>query len=609
MSTGVAIKSKKLLAFCGSHIPSGRMDTLREYAAGGYGLLALDVTAMGLAAAAGLPFSVIDDWVEPGAIVSSKARAAEWETDWFQNHRDLFTNHGICWPEFDYEAFHWFWRDVSLAYALGAAVRERGIRTFSFFAHRPPRPAVYYEPSDVCAALWSAQLKHISNPIVPRTAKPRSFPRRVFRFGKKLARAAVRRLEVQRQAPNPIDTGSPENPIVIAINAGEAVRFKRTVERLTKQHPKRLMGISAHVGPVVAPAWNVPFFPLPSGSKANSAGEQFLRGYRQVAQETAGTELGQVLSAVAFQFQYFCGTRWPTLVGQYTVWADILSRIKPSLLIVSSLQDGESQLPTVAANSLGIKTVAMPHSGSFVRDEKLHADHILLSYGLHRRALERMGVEAGRFLFGCSTVPKDQYPVSASPDIQVEDKLTILVLTHPIIHKECISPYVQPRSQLSGIASLASPPGDLDSKISIRFKGHPQYPDLPLYELVDNRLQAQLVKPDAELSELLKQTDLVVALNYCGTALVHTLKAKVPVLLFWNDPMIGRSDPYAHANLFEPGGKHVTAESELWEAVREFMGDPAFADDLRKRASDFATEYLTDSAFPEVDEVISECIA
>ena len=85
-----------------------------------------------------------------------------------------------------------------------------------------------------------------------------------------------------------------------------------------------------------------------------------------------------------------------------------------------------------------------------------------------------------------------------------------------------------------------------------------------------------LLPPNLPLGEALDQADIVVALNYPGTALIYTLQARKPVIFFWNDPLLlYRSHTYRHSHLMLPAGVLAKTGEEMWRLVSQFLTDPA----------------------------------
>lgn len=158
-------QNQKLLAFFGSDMKERGAGLLREAFSKGYTLLALDASAVGIAAEAKITYTLIDDWVDSSTMLQAREKATRCEQEWFQSARDKFTSEKVCWPEFDHHAMHWFWADAMLAMALAEAFRFHGVQEVRFFQNPSRRPMVYYFPSDTHSSVWEAKLPGVAKPI------------------------------------------------------------------------------------------------------------------------------------------------------------------------------------------------------------------------------------------------------------------------------------------------------------------------------------------------------------------------------------------------------------------------------------------------------------
>ncbi len=78
-------------------------------------------------------------------------------------------------------------------------------------------------------------------------------------------------------------------------------------------------------------------------------------------------------------------------------------------------------------------------------------------------------------------------------------------------------------------------------------KTHPHISDLPMLEAAGPAVLQRLMPLASELESALKETDLVVGVNYRGGAMVHALRMAMPIIFFLteNEAMLRRPDyPY-----------------------------------------------------------------
>jgi hypothetical protein len=612
----------RVLAFFGSDVRSVPRAALAGRHAQGEILLALDTAAMKRCADAAVPYTVVEDWVEPDRIQAAKEEAVACEHGWFGSAREAFTRDGICWPEVDHHAMRWFWREVAVGTGLAEALEGHGLRELTFVQRVPPRPAVYdLTPTDVCGSLWCHLLPDIARPVgslteVDRdgesTASPRSGRGRVRREIRRMLRRGWR---IGHAAASWwIRSGASEDDlagrVVVAFNAGEYYRLTPIVRHLAARLPRGVAGVSHDddhaAASKVAREWGVPVVTGPSRREADPAFCTRLQEAFGLARNGAGDEpWAAVLDALGFHFDYYGTERWPMLARGYDHWASLWGRTRPRAVLVTTLQDSESQLPALAAKRLGIPTLALPHGalqGDDLRD--LSSEYILYGLGVQGSVHEAFGVEARRLVPCRGVLQANEYPVVPAPPARSAKARRVLVLTNPIGFDGTLYPHLSVKAQVEGLRALGAPPADLAGRIEVRIKPNPQYPDRALLEAAGPATVSATVPANADLHDLLGDAALVVALDYYGSALVHVIRARIPVVFFWPDPSIGSSTNRPHETVCLPAGRLLRDEAELWDTIRSFLDRPEFARELGERVADFADEQFDDGAHPDVADVL-----
>jgi hypothetical protein len=159
------------------------------------------------------------------------------------------------------------------------------------------------------------------------------------------------------------------------------------------------------------------------------------------------------------------------------------------------------------------------------------------------------------------------------------------------------------------LRALASPPSDITQRLFLRIKVHPKRPELELFAAVGGQLSQKVLPINCELRSALHETDLVVAVNYYGSALVHALRSGKPVILFYTDSLIGETGRTESAKLFFPAGTLVKNATDFWSLVREFFTHPDLAERMRLKTQDFCRENLDDSNYPSIGEVLDSILS
>jgi len=158
--------------------------------------------------------------------------------------------------------------------------------------------------------------------------------------------------------------------------------------------------------------------------------------------------------------------------------------------------------------------------------------------------------------------------------------------------------------RLSAFRVLNNPPDDLLEKISVNVKVHPNSRDTGLFSLIGNGFEEKVMPTTTKLINALEESDIVIALNYRGSALIHTLRFGMPVIFFYNDKTYGNVEFGREAGFFVEGGIMVETSEEFWQVVRDFLTLPEFAEGMRTKACDFSEKYLDDAHYPTVAEVM-----
>lgn len=617
----------KLFAFTGEDIGAISATAFNKFKREGVDLLALDSDAFSFCHQKKLPCTTLADWIGDDGITLAKERASRWENVWYRPGGDFLSAYGVCWPELDREAMFWFWRTASTALALAESLVSRGIGEL-LVVDRSPAPAVYYAASDVHLALWRQVLQ---GRVQIRSIKPARGSRPARRTVTRARSAAVRTIRMLR----PVASGSaargtrPEltfnritranagalsGKVVIALNPGELYRQGPIIADLTKRFPGDVVII-----PTVPWAGDLEAFGLEHGievlniepveEKGAGVPEKFTRDFETLAGTTTDSALGQVLHACRHHFDYYLATRWPLFASAFAEWEQVLTLGKPLILAVSSLEDAESQLPAVAARKVALPSVTLPHGPGITRPTRLHASVILHAFETDLDAMQRSGNDGSVFR-GCRDyMPKNEYPVAkGSGFANGGSAAKVLVLLAATFRPGIIWPAIELHCQSCAIASLFQKPVEAEASVQFLLKPHPNLPDLAFLHTLGPEIQAVMLPPGYPLEDAIESADLVLALNYSGIGIVHAALKQKPVVFFWNDPALGKTDPYPFADIYLPCGPLVRSPAELWFILERFSREPGYRSELTSQASRFAQTHLNNDGYQTVAEIVADII-
>jgi hypothetical protein len=156
---------------------------------------------------------------------------------------------------------------------------------------------------------------------------------------------------------------------------------------------------------------------------------------------------------------------------------------------------------------------------------------------------------------------------------------------------------------------VASVPEDLADKTEVWIKTHPHISDMEIIESAGNNVIPLLLPLKSDLHTALERADLVVGLNYRGTALIHAVKAGKPVIQLLTEwPALERRADFPY-HILEEGTTVARTAEEFWDLVRSFFGQPDTAHQMREKSRRFFAEQLNDSRFPSVVTLVDEKLA
>jgi hypothetical protein len=613
---------QKVFAYFGGDLQGEDPNCLAGNVADGYTLLALDAPAISAAAGAGLPFTLIDDWIDTDARRHARERADECLRGWYESARDAFTVDGICWPEFDRHALFYFWQEVFVALALADSFRKRRIAALKFFQYDPKRPCIQNSEADISRSIWQKRLPDLAEvilkpkPATLSTPKKRSLWQRAVRYGKRRVGTMLRLAwPVREPEVAPVVASDPvegiKERIVLACYDFEFFRFELVIGQVVEAFSGRFAGVIANpdnfVAPGIADKWNFPVMhgPFIHTGPEPDLQELFTAAFRQAESESTGSPWHEPLQLLGFDFEYCCTRRWPFLVMNYRKWCQLWKQALPLAVIVSTNLDSESQLPAAAARTLGISTYAIPHGAAdVIPDNLISGETIFCEDLLQKKVWCAIGIAGERLQLCRGVVPASEYLVRPVSVAVGNDRCHILALTESLSWSSRIMGGSH-KAQLQALSILAEPPGEIRDDIHVSVKLHPHHSESELLTAVRGDLRENVLPLDSDLITLLSDTDLVVSVNYLGSALVHVLRATKPVIFLWTDPLIGYLIGQEYGDLFRNAGVVARTGEEFWKLVDDFINNVDCASSLRARACSFCGMFLDNSDQRTIDNAIA----
>jgi hypothetical protein len=587
-------------------------------------VIALDSIAVGLLEEAGLPYSVFDDWVTPEERVQAQQQALLAERSWFEPAREEFTVEGICWPEIDRYVMRGFWIQAMMALALGKSLRDRGCGLLSFFGSYMRRPAIQWNPSDSAGTLWRSEsvehVKEIKRFTLAGTDEG------IAALWTKVKRRLGSRAHRKRSAGPGHVSGALDNKIVLVLAYGQRDRYAHAVDHLKQHFPGRVAAVLSGPYPDLAvrlsSEWSIPVSsgpPLPVTTVVSQLprwltrscdpglARRFLAAYEKCRAASRGTPWHVPLKAIAFHFAYYCTEWWPTLCRRTaSFWTGLFRDQRPAALMVPAVESSEYLLPCVAAQRVGVRTFVIPEAAlrTMYFGGLFSSSMLLYELPLQKSFLERSGYASDRLVSVRSLLSDRQYHSKQTPNFVEKDKMHVLVLTNPTGLPGMLMHLIGLRAQYEALRILANPPADLGRRIELRMKVHPVYHDLDMISAVSKELADRVLRPEADLEQTLSCTDLVVAANYHGSALVHCLRLGKPVILLSTESEAVLHAPMWAYDMYQSGVTVVRDADTFWETIERFRSDAHTRAAMERMSHAFAREQLDQSTFPPLHQVL-----
>lgn len=602
---------KSVYPFFGAELKNTKTDFFKALAGKSVDIIAMDSLAIGISHELGLKYSTIDDWITTSQRIEAIHLASAHEKTWFEQKRDLFTVENTCWPEIDRFALHSFWLNCFYLLTLSNNFKNTGIQAITLVDSFRNSPHFTASSSSILQTYFRQNFR-VNWKYFPRTRMIELISKSHQIFFGRADRSVNLESDVDQQGEGLIEDLSgieTVGNILIALNFGELFRFQPLISQLKNSYGNKLI-IVVRKGDIdeirnISFELKVPIIKFQAKTITNRDKHvgKFNYAFTETIKSSDGVQ-NEVFHAFNFYFDYLSKVRWPGLVNDLASWSTLIEKYSPDLVFISSLDEAESQLSGLAAKQQGIPTVALPHGGLQIRGGAIYSDYSLCEHGVQERIWIRSGIAGGSIIKCDGLIPEDEYPTEDNRPYWEYGVLRVLVLTNPIGFDNCVAPLIDPRKQLTAIKIVGSIPPDLIHQVNLRIKLHPKFQNRELYKVIDERLLDSIVPSESQLSSLLAESDVIVSLNYFGTALIHSIFIGKPVVYLWTDQCLGKTGDLENADLLLGAGELARNESEFWDVIRKVKTKSTYADQLKSKSSAFAEKNLMNFRYKDVVEFV-----
>ena len=586
----------------------------------GYSLLALDSGAIEACERAGIPYRLGEDWIGSRRFSNALISAFETSRNWYEPERDAFTTHGICWPELDQTRMLHFWQNIVLSLELTTEFERQGVRELTVFRNKKLSPGNIHHRSDAWNILMDNVFSGVTKVInsdyetVGNASEALQLMVKPFRSLKQRVADTATRI-LNKGHPTRVDVhidvnSLPRSDIIIVCLTGELHRVRGLIGEASKSFSENTLVVAIQSGLhpreeyVTREGSSFDLCRLQPNPREDLS-RQFLEAYRRLRHCSSEAQCGHALHHLGFHFEYYCTNRWPLLHAKLEQWITFLRGVRPRLLLTSALDLGEILVAGEAARRCGIPTVSFPHGAVQTGLKGIGKyEFSLYDSNLQRAFYESLGFRQESLLACRNLLAPDEWPTEREDPSWKQDMCNVLVLLNPTGFDASLTKSILLRNQMEGLQALAHPPHDISDRLDIHLKVHPWIPDKGIIVASSTALKEKILHPNTDLQDVLNRTDLVVGLNYSGSALVYAVRNHKPVILFLTENSLTFERHLYDFDMFRNAVEVARTGQELWSLVRRFMSDPQFVDALKAKSQSFADRYLQDRTYPTLADTL-----
>lgn len=603
----------KIFAFFGIDLDHYPNDYLKSLFAKNYSILTLDNKAVEYATLSKVPFYTILDWIGNNRYLEIINNAWNCETTWFKHEVADFTMDGICWPELDHSAMHYFWLEFFLSLELVKKFKENSISKLLIANSDELNAVVHYHQGSICKLIWKHEFSDIIE-YVDSYPKNNKIYRKDFIFQSKFHELLFS------------DVSIIKDKICFYASGVEISRSKDLIIDLITTYPKEVVIIpnNLHNDDIltiltyILNTWKIPVVSLPNilaNEKCDSL--QFLKAYQKMKNHSHVNILEKYLSILDFHFTFYCENRWPKLVQLFRYYDNLFRKNPPKFILGSTVNMTEWHIPILAAQNNGIKTGSIPHSISPSLFLKTIDSDLIHKYDYHfyinqfsRQVMSQYLAnddEKFRACINCTDI-NSHYVIKTKPEYP-ECAIKILVLfsptslyRYPETESRLIYLSKDPKKQIEAITELNELAREFNKNISIKFKVHPGFSEMEIFNGLGEEIKEKILPINSDLEVILHEVDLVIGVNYYGTALIHSLKSKKPFINYINDEFFSlllSRDTYVIHQLKQAMiiVNHVT---ELKGIINQIIERPKLLENICSQRANIIDMLFTNSNYPTI---------
>lgn len=508
------VDSSRILAFWGSDyvdLTSARRirdaSSLWHFIAEGYTLLPLDLSAMQYITATGLQCVLRGDILPEEEAAGFVADADALWSGWLAACGASAEYGGVNWLREDYASLRWSIKGACYAARMAKALRRKGTRKFVYIEYASKRPGPYYYRSDVGAHVWGALLGPCASPLV--VSGPPA--------------------EVGKSFTDPPTVQFPEGDTLVAVNPAEMERFFPFVVSLAQAFPQKTCLCLFGQDQKSQEHWQkrtalpVALMPFPEAS----TGDMF-----EDCLTTSRIFFESLEWGPGFDWflRYHTHTRWPTLCRWLTVWRESLMHWRGHSVVGSFLEDLESKIPLAAALAAGKNTCYIPHG--FVQMPRRWGTGWPPATMLCPTVLQEDCIKEALPHLATQLCPqldlREEYPTEIITSSRKINSINVLVILAGLFVDDAMMPLCGDSEYVEVLRILSSIQKYHADKINMKFKSHPGFPDDEIFKLLN--IDEMLLPNNTRLEYNIKESDIVVMLNYWGAPCFFSMKHRKPVL-------------------------------------------------------------------------------
>lgn len=590
--------------------------------ADGFELLAMDRSAIAGLLDRKVPFQTPEDWLaaaegDTARIISAAERAF---IGWTEHAPQTVSSDGLRWPDHDHWRIPALWLEMTIALRLAVAFGRGQVTRLRYsHDHRPNSITADDVPLSTVADLWTRMLPSIAEPVSMAnhpglrsidtlrrslSASPLGGPLRVARTGVNSRRffAATRKL---------LPESDRDRLVLLLLPARELDRSGPIVQRLHRHLGASLIAVpwmdSSELVAGAADLNEIAWLPTPPLERGFLQEERrFAAGVmRNISEHDLG-ELEPAREELSAALQHLAGG-WAAHARRLRWTVQMLRRIRPQLVITA--RDAlPYQVPTEAAHIAGVPVITLPHGViEWSPPERLARRPDVIHVG----GIRNPTAPADALRVCHDVLIRYEYPrrVHDFLDEAADGTTRVLVLTEGFGG-------LNVRSHQRGLKSVVAAARILGSAVHIALKPHPADPPDETALMHEGELLASCVRTlprETDVIAAIVASDLVIGVDYIGSALFHVVSAGKPVIRL-RTLMMPETDVHAATNwvawaaFWDRMLLSVDDTDGLVDVLRR-MKDPAFVEELRQRSHGAAAALRPDADAPSIVDVVEEILA